>query len=367
MIKSETIEVFSINEALHEMNLIKQPNSATKSEVKFDIDTDEINVQDIDPLAGNSRFNFIDEPLISPENQARYRSLQKFQNDELSGSRIVLFADEEMLNFLDLIDQAMPNMREVTEVIRLSVKLSLATNTSLDIAPIILNGPPGVGKTRFVKLIAKALLTSFTNISVNQLTDPAILTGKTTVWQGATFGLIAKALFEAENVSPVILLDELDKFNQHNRNNSNPLDNILHTLFEEENASEFTDEYLNIKFRAEHIIWFATTNDIQNISESLLDRVQIFDVPELTHDQKNTVVQNIFNELCSGMDRPLTITPEAITEIAKTNLRHAKRLLKTSMGYAIHTGTKTVAASHVKASHRLTRRKNDRQSIGFTN
>ena len=69
----------------------------------------------------------------------------------------------------------LPNFTEVLDEVRRRVALVSDTSDPLEISPMLLLGPPGIGKTHFAREIARLLGTGYGFISMSSLTAGWIL------------------------------------------------------------------------------------------------------------------------------------------------------------------------------------------------
>lgn len=141
---------------------------------------------------------------------------------------------------------------------------------------LLLNGPPGVGKTSIAKSIANCLNCEFQRISLGGINDFADLKGHRRTYIGAIPGLVIQALRRAKTMNPIILLDEIDKIGMAN-NKGNPEAALLEILDPEQNMN-FTDHYVGFPVDLSKVIFIATSNDKWDISEPLRDRMEIIDL-----------------------------------------------------------------------------------------
>ncbi|MDO9286645.1 MAG: AAA family ATPase, partial [Aquabacterium sp.] len=105
----------------------------------------------------------------------------------------------------------MPNFHEVLDDIRRQLALCHDSRDALEITPMLLLGPPGVGKTHFAREVAHLLGTGMGFISMSSLTAGWVLSGASSQWKGARPGKVFETLVEGQYANPVMVVDEIDK------------------------------------------------------------------------------------------------------------------------------------------------------------
>ncbi len=227
----------------------------------------------------------------------------------------------------DALKEKFPNFKDVIDYY--SGAMYIFEQTGTPPAPVLLLGSPGLGKTHFANEIAKVVGSMMTVIPVSSLTAGWIISGAAAQWKDAQMGKIATALLNGTTMSPVIVLDEIDKKSE---GNYDPL-GALYPLLEYQTAKEFVDEFLEFPLDASNVIWVATANNLNTLPEPILDRFVVFDVFKLSQEETIKVAQNIFNELTMGLT-PKALSTEILDILKDKTPRQIKQVLKKALAYA---------------------------------
>jgi ATP-dependent Lon protease len=193
----------------------------------------------------------------------------------------------------------LPNFHEALDDVRRQLALCQDSRDALEITPMLLLGPPGVGKTHFARQVAKLLGTGCGFVSMASLTAGWVLSGASSQWKGARPGKIFETLVDGAYANPVIVIDEIDK--ARGEHAYDPLGS-LYSLLEHDTAHEFTDEFAEVAIDASQVIWVATANDERAIPEPILNRVNVIEVQAPDRDQARSIALRLYAQIRGAHD-----------------------------------------------------------------
>jgi ATP-dependent Lon protease len=202
---------------------------------------------------------------------------------------------------LDQLENEMPNFARVIDYLRAEFALAAAAGCAPKLAPMLLDGPPGVGKTTFARALAGLLGSGFLGVSMETAQTASNLTGSEEYWSNSRTGLLFSLLVNEQFANPVVLVDEVEKANDRGGSGYDPAAS-LYSLLEPTSAAKWHDLSMpDLKLDASHVIWILTSNDKRRLPLPLLSRMRVFDVPGMSMEQSLATAKRIFKGVVEGL------------------------------------------------------------------
>lgn len=150
------------------------------------------------------------------------------------------------------------------------------------------HGPPGTGKTSLARSVARALGREFARVSVGGAIDEAALKGDPSTIPGGEPGRVLAELARVGTKNPVVLIEEIDKAVGGEGAESGGV--LLELLDPEQNRS-FVDRYLGVPFDLSECIFLATANDVHELPDALVDRLELVAFESYTETDKLAIAR----------------------------------------------------------------------------
>jgi len=242
------------------------------------------------------------------------------------------------------LEAALPHFQAPIHLMRNTLALAEATLRPVRVPPMLLLGPPGVGKTYFSHRVAQLMGAAHASIAFDQPTAGSQLRGSDKYWGNSASGLLFNLICMGESANPVVLLDELDKSCvSGSRGELDPLAQ-LHGALEPETSRRTLDISTDIEFDASLTTYIATANTARGIGLPILSRMEVFAIeapgPSESVEIARAVMNEVFNRL--GLRERMGFERKALYVLAHMSPRLMVRTVEKAAAAAVVEGRSEV-------------------------
>jgi ATP-dependent Lon protease len=287
------------------------------------------------------------------------QTMRAFVNALLKTPAVRRLASPPLLREVLDLKRVFPNFGEAVDTLAQATALAnLCPMTSPRFAPLLLVGPPGIGKTAFSRAVARTFGVPFHMLQFGHATASFSLGGLDLQYASGGPGWLASTVALSDCADPLVLLDEIDKAEADMHHDPRA---ALYSLWDD-SASAFVDDGLKVPLNFSGIRWIATCNDTTQLHDALISRCTLVNVPPPTPAQVAGIAKNIYIGLLAdapwGGNFEPQLRAEVVEVLAEQLPRDIKKSLVSALGLAALRGQRYISAKDLARVKR-------RPSIGF--
>jgi hypothetical protein len=230
----------------------------------------------------------------------------------------------------------------VAEIRRTLALAAHAGRVSPRLRPLLLVGPPGIGKTWFARRLAQALDLPFAGLNLGGATDNRCLQGTARGWSAATPAWPIAEMARLSVPNPLLFLDEVDKAGGQRENNGRAHDTLL-AMVEPESAAGWFDECLRTAADLRNVLWVMAANETRGIPAPLLSRLSVHQIEPPPASAFPTVLAGLLDGIAGDIGCELADLPaleaETLDALRRAfarhrNLRRLRAMVEECLGVA---------------------------------
>ncbi|PRZ45306.1 AAA family ATPase [Tritonibacter scottomollicae] len=257
------------------------------------------------------------------------RALEVFRG----GAELVGIASEHRADEIAAaIHAEMPWMAAATDFLWKAMRRSVrAGEPGFRLPPVLLDGPPGGGKSVWSRELGRHLGVPRCGIEGTAEQASFVVNGSQRGWGSAFPGRPLQAIVQSLCANPIVVIDEIEKAGRptSTKGQAYGLADGLLPLLERSSAVAWKCPYYQVGFDMSWISWVLTSNSLRTLPAPFLSRL---DILRLVGPGKSDLISFAEREAARrGLsDAALGAICEVIDQIAQAhelNLRHVSRML----------------------------------------
>ncbi|CAA7623041.1 hypothetical protein MCP1_390005 [Candidatus Terasakiella magnetica] len=179
--------------------------------------------------------------------------------------------------------------------------------------PLLLVGPPGIGKSRFARRLADLAGLGMRTMSLAGSADSQDLRGTSRGWSTAQPSAVLRTIRDHASANPLILIDEVDKSATSNQN-GRAVDALL-AMIEPETGHAWHDECLCRDVDLTAVNWVLTANNTIHIPGPLLSRLGIVRVGRPPPSAFAGIISGILADIAGDLGLKTDDLPQLAPEV----------------------------------------------------
>jgi ATP-dependent Lon protease len=316
-----------------------------------------------DPAAVRKDGSVDSRPLFE-EDDERGHLLAEMATDAAGGYRALVVPLAQQVEALRALEETAPHLAAVIGIVADAAGAAVRRGCGFSCPPLLIAGPPGVGKTRLVTAMTDALNLPLIFLDGSAMDDTAALAGHSRSWRASRPGTVAKALIRGKVANLVLVIDEIDKVDADRRYGPTTW-HVLHGLLEPETARRWQDACLELPMDMSRLVVMATANDLRDIPASLVDRFLVITVDAPGDSDLAALIQAVSDGVAAGFGvTGIRLASDVLPLLSGLPPRRLRTVLQLSWARALAAGRDRPGEADIRHAVRIADAAR-RQPIGF--
>lgn len=218
--------------------------------------------------------------ISQEERRHAQRSLSMMMNIQWKGA---YFESIDPVEARRILDEELYGLERVKQRV-IETIIQINRTHTLPAYGLLLIGPAGTGKSQIAYAVARILRLPWIALDMSTIKNSEALTGSPRIYSNAKPGRIMEGFYEAGESNLVMIINELDK-SDTGTEAGNPADALLTLL---DNLG-YTDNYIECTIPTNGVYPIATANEKDKISDPLMTRFAVIDIPDYTREEKKII------------------------------------------------------------------------------